>query len=467
MKQNLFVFRRSIPGKWSWDYAYGLVNTEGKVILPCKYDKIEVDEKEMTATAWKKNKYVLIDLLSEEGVIPGKFDSTWSFYNGMAKVKQDGCVGYINRHGDIVVPCVYQDAYYKTFGDNFIVKKNNHWGIVKADGEIVKGFKYDSAEEMIQIITPADSAHDTDSTSDTTQTEADNTPHLGIDLQQITENGLIGFANAAGEVVIPCKYTKVAKYDRDEAGKTCAEYPDGLWTYGYIQVKNESGLWGMIDSKGCEIVPCEYDGIVCNVCTIFAEPANIHFDGVGFVLGVKNNKYTAYDKNGNQLGGTKKKAATAKKKAPEMYEGRPVLLASNSKKVQDAVAKFKEDYPDIPLEAPYVVRAKGKLRTGAFKDCKTVDVVILHDNVEVISNGFGWKFRSLKHIEIPNSVTEIDDRAFYCCYDLVSIVIPDSVTRIGVDAFCGCGGLKEISIKSKDLLVDAAVPEGVNIIERG
>lgn len=53
------------------------------------------------------------------------------------------------------------------------------------------------------------------------------------------------------------------------------------------------------------------------------------------------------------------------------------------------------------------------------------------------------------------------------CSGLMSITIPDSVTEISVKAFRGCTALKEISVKSKDIIDDSALPEGVKIIERG
>lgn len=45
-------------------------------------------------------------------------------------------------------------------------------------------------------------------------------------------------------------------------------------------------------------------------------------------------------------------------------------------------------------------------------------------------------------ITIPDSVTSIDDWAFWGCKELTSITIPDSVTSIGAGAFQGCEGLK-------------------------
>ena len=49
---------------------------------------------------------------------------------------------------------------------------------------------------------------------------------------------------------------------------------------------------------------------------------------------------------------------------------------------------------------------------------------------------------------IPNSVTAIEDNAFYNCSGLTSISIPNSVTSIGYSAFCGCTCLASISISN-------------------
>lgn len=49
-------------------------------------------------------------------------------------------------------------------------------------------------------------------------------------------------------------------------------------------------------------------------------------------------------------------------------------------------------------------------------------------------------------VVIPNSVTSINDGAFYDCTGLTSITIPDSVKNIGNSAFCGCRNLTSITI---------------------
>lgn len=49
-------------------------------------------------------------------------------------------------------------------------------------------------------------------------------------------------------------------------------------------------------------------------------------------------------------------------------------------------------------------------------------------------------------IELPNTVTSIDQSAFYQSTTLTSITIPNSVTSIGQGAFNGCTGLTSLDI---------------------
>lgn len=49
-----------------------------------------------------------------------------------------------------------------------------------------------------------------------------------------------------------------------------------------------------------------------------------------------------------------------------------------------------------------------------------------------------------KTSKIPDGITQIGDRAFFCMYDMTSIVIPNSVTGIGSQAFDGCNSLTDV-----------------------
>ncbi|MCM1534066.1 MAG: leucine-rich repeat domain-containing protein, partial [Corallococcus sp.] len=49
-------------------------------------------------------------------------------------------------------------------------------------------------------------------------------------------------------------------------------------------------------------------------------------------------------------------------------------------------------------------------------------------------------------LNIPDTVTEIKDYAFYCCTSITSAIIPDSIMSIGNDAFYYCSSLTSITI---------------------
>jgi hypothetical protein len=51
-------------------------------------------------------------------------------------------------------------------------------------------------------------------------------------------------------------------------------------------------------------------------------------------------------------------------------------------------------------------------------------------------------------INIPDSVIEIGDCAFFGCHSLASITIPDSVTEIGYFTFANCENLNTVYCKA-------------------
>lgn len=61
------------------------------------------------------------------------------------------------------------------------------------------------------------------------------------------------------------------------------------------------------------------------------------------------------------------------------------------------------------------------------------------------SSPFAHKSK-IKSITIGNSVTSIDEGAFFQCYGLTNITFGNSVTSIGNNAFYGCSGLTNITI---------------------
>ena len=82
----------------------------------------------------------------------------------------------------------------------------------------------------------------------------------------------------------------------------------------------------------------------------------------------------------------------------------------------------------------------------AFDNCDGLTSITIPNSVTEIGGGaFTW-CRGLKSIAIPNSVTEIGGGAFAWCDGLTSITIPNSVTSIGDTAFYDCSRLTSVTI---------------------
>ena len=93
----------------------------------------------------------------------------------------------------------------------------------------------------------------------------------------------------------------------------------------------------------------------------------------------------------------------------------------------------------------------------AFGHSNTKSVNIPSSIKEIKEHAF-WDCENLESVTIPDSVTKIGEYAFLGCDSLKSVDIPDSVTEIGNNVFYGCDSLKHISIskhlEGKDFLED-------------
>ena len=92
--------------------------------------------------------------------------------------------------------------------------------------------------------------------------------------------------------------------------------------------------------------------------------------------------------------------------------------------------------------------ASNPLRGGAslYLNGKLVTDLVIPNSVTSIDNYAFYGCKGLTSITIPNSVTSIGSAAFYGCKGLASITIPDSVTSIGSSAFEDCSSLTSVTI---------------------
>ena len=82
----------------------------------------------------------------------------------------------------------------------------------------------------------------------------------------------------------------------------------------------------------------------------------------------------------------------------------------------------------------------------AFYSCKSLTSVTIPNSVTSIGDGAFYKCDSLTSVTIPDGVTSIDWCAFSDCTSLTSVTIPNSVTSIGDCAFQYCASLTSVTI---------------------
>lgn len=91
---------------------------------------------------------------------------------------------------------------------------------------------------------------------------------------------------------------------------------------------------------------------------------------------------------------------------------------------------------------------KNKIPDYMFFDCKTLKKVDLPNNVLEINEKAFYGCTNLETINLPDCLSEINSEAFYGCSILNAIDLPDSLSYIGSYAFSGCG-LSSIKIPQK------------------
>lgn len=82
----------------------------------------------------------------------------------------------------------------------------------------------------------------------------------------------------------------------------------------------------------------------------------------------------------------------------------------------------------------------------AFSGCSSLTSVTIPNSVSSIEESTFYGCSSLTSITIPNSVTSIEKSAFQNCGSLTDFTIPNSVANIGESAFAGCSNLTSIII---------------------
>ena len=96
-------------------------------------------------------------------------------------------------------------------------------------------------------------------------------------------------------------------------------------------------------------------------------------------------------------------------------------------------------YPCAKTETSYIIpNSVTNIADKAFWNCKNLTNITIPNTVTNLGKEAFYSCSGLTNIIIPNSITEIGENTFYDCSKLTNIIIPNSVTNIGSTAFNNC-----------------------------
>ena len=160
------------------------------------------------------------------------------------------------------------------------------------------------------------------------------------------------------------------------------------------------------------------------------------------------------------------------------------IYYSNYRTSNDIIGSYMFYNPDYSPISPCAIskinlpNSVTGIEEGAFKSCTRLTDINIPNSVTSIGPETFKSCTSLTDINIPNSVTSIEPETFSGCTSLTDINIPDAVKSIEPETFSGCTRLTDINIPNSvtsigyeafyncTRLTDINIPNSVTSIER-
>ena len=161
------------------DGLYGVISTTGETKIDFAYttmsyvkeaDFIEADDNILETDVYDRNftlvldDVIISDLNLDDGYIRVRKDDEYNYYNfkfelksnievyttnTLFLVKENGKYGYVNKNGEKIVDCKYDDAKEQNKYGYCAVKKDGLWGCLKSDGTEVLAPSVNLDENLI------------------------------------------------------------------------------------------------------------------------------------------------------------------------------------------------------------------------------------------------------------------------------------------------------------------------------
>ena len=193
---------------------------------------------------------IVITLLSvvhsaRQGTEENLFDSFGDFHEGLAKIKVDGKIGFIDRDGNVAIPCLYDSASDRGFSDGLCcVEKDGMSGYIDKNGDVAVSLDFSKTGQFCE------------------------------GMAWVCKEGKYGYIDKDGQITIPFEYARASDFkdgmaavvvdkksgiiDRTGQIITPFEYDDIYPFHDGLAMVSKDGSYGFIDIHGKLAVPIEY-----------------------------------------------------------------------------------------------------------------------------------------------------------------------------------------------------------------
>lgn len=248
--------------------------------LRCGTDKISVGKIGVCAGVLAVYVAVLAVLGAGKRDDSGLVETFGDFHEGLAEVEMNGKSGFIDRNGDIVIPCEYDRVSAGGFDEGLCgVEKDGHWGYIDRKGQIVIPMEFSNAGRFSDGYAQAcknDKYGYIDKEGNAVVPfEYDGASSFQNGKVTVAVNGKYGIIDLTGVVVVPFEYDYIYSFHDglamvSKGGKYGFIYGDGrvaipveyetasLFKDG-LSIVSKGGEFGCIDTAGTVVMPLKYD----------------------------------------------------------------------------------------------------------------------------------------------------------------------------------------------------------------
>ena len=229
---------------------WGYMNTEGKMVIPAKYDDAN-DFNDGYASAKSGDKYFVVDTKgTEKPVDASGITEVRTFSEGMAPYRaSDKKFGFIGSDGKVAIPAQYQTVGYFQNGLAWAKGADGKLGYVNSKGEWVIKPQFDAGKEFdkesgLARVKSGDKLAYVSKSGE--MVNVSGTESWG-DFSEGLADGKVGdkkgFYNSKGEWVIKPQFDGTRDFKN-----------------GFAAAK-QGDKWGMIDKQGNWVIQPKFDGI--------------------------------------------------------------------------------------------------------------------------------------------------------------------------------------------------------------